>query len=217
METADGAWTEPAKPLAVRNGEGSPTAVPPTSAERTLCAQCLQAFPVSELCQRDGRHFCAACLDRQRLANRPASLLDPSQLSAHQPGWRRVLDLLLAARIPFACGRVAIYLAAFTLLSPAGDTGQSVFLAFLFGIFAADNLTWLMFRTIELPEALIDYPFEVLITLGGGIAIISWQGLIPIPDDPYAMGLAFPAFLVTIAVKTFAWELKRIGAEFSDG
>lgn len=181
---------------------GSPGPKPgPWSSAQTVCARCRVRTPSSAIRIFANRRLCPACHGELVAQGRPPGFPPGTSPQALHPSWSRLLARIAQFRLVLAILRCAVYFGAFAALGPGDAGGRSVLTAFLVGAYAADNLTWLFFRLADLSIRPASFPIEALLTLGGGVLLASWQGLIPYVSDFHVVALAFPAFLVVLAGK----------------
>ncbi len=119
-----------------------------------------------------------------------------------RPPWQQKTIAILQARLSIAITRCVAYLGIFAACGPAEQHKGSFWLAVLMGAYAADHVSWLFFRLVDLPRQIATFPIETALTIGTGFLLVSWM---PMAGDAGMVAMAFPAFLVVLAAKTAVW------------
>ena len=181
-----------------------PSSATPTRSAQAQCSRCQATVGFAELLIFARRTICPACHGELS-----ATLRTPAgspNLLPHtvRPVWQNILVQLAQARITLALSRCIGYGITFAYLGPYPDYQYTFITVALVAVFAADQLTWLTFRLLDLPEDVKTFPVESLITLGSGTGIIAWQGLLPSLAEAQitTVAMGFPIFLVVILGKT---------------
>lgn len=180
------------------DGQGQPTA------EMQLCPRCQQMVPaISMTSVVDGGWMCRTCRTQRQPPRPPLEQVVPLH------GWQAVAKWTIGDGTVTVVLRALIYLVFFTGIDPHTSVVQFHLHAALSGVLLGDLLAWAVFALVDVMHLDRGVPFQFLAFGIANSAVFQITGTLPIPKDPYAMGIAFPFFLLTCAGKTVWWQVKR--------
>ena len=175
------------------------------TADLQLCPRCQQMVPaISMTAVVDGGWMCRTCRV-QRQPPRP-----PLEHVAPLNGWQTVAQWTIADGTATVVARALVYLLFFTGIDPQASITQFHLHAALSGVLVGDLLSWLVCSLFDLSINGRDLPLQALaFTVANGV-VLHVTGSLPVPVDAYAMGIAFPFFLLTLAGKVTWWQAQRM-------
>jgi hypothetical protein len=175
-----------------------------------LCPRCRQIVPANVLTSVDGVWICRECRAK-REPPAPVPLDQPAQPAASlHGGWYGAARWTIGDGTVTVVIRALLYLAVFVGIHPKDSVAQLHLHAALSGVLAGDLLAWMVFTLVDIMHLERGVPVQFLAFSAATTAIAAFTGQLPIPEDAYATAIAFPFFLLTCAVKTAWWQVKRV-------
>lgn len=175
----------------------------PESGDQSLCPRCHLFVPAGSLSLVDSVWLCRECR-ANRQPPRP-----PQEQALHFTGWQQVARWSIGDGTLMVVARALLYLALFAGIDPGSSQMQLHLHAALAGVMLGDLLAWAVCAVVDFSVHGRELPWQVLAFASANALIVGWSGHLPLPQDPYAAGFAFPFFLLTCAVKTAWWQVQR--------